>query len=37
MRKKILKFILSKLVGRGFKVISTKLEDDIIDIKIKIL
>lgn len=37
MRKKIFKFILSKLVGRGFKVISTKLEGNIIDIKIRIL
>lgn len=37
MRKKIFKLILSKLVGRGFKVISTRLEDNIIDIKIKIL
>lgn len=37
MRMRILKFILSRLIGRGFKIISTKLEDDIIDIKIKIL
>ena len=37
MRKKIFKFILSKLVGRGFKVISTSFKDDIIDIQIRIL
>ena len=37
MRMRIIKFILSKLVGRGFKVISTQVKDDIIDIKIKIL
>lgn len=37
MRIKIFKFILSKLIGKGFKVISTKLEGDIIYIKIKII
>lgn len=37
MRQKIFKFILSKLVGRGFKVISTQLEDNIINIQIRIL
>lgn len=37
MRQKIFKFILSKLVGRGFKVISTSLKDDIINIQIRIL
>lgn len=37
MRIKIFKFILSKLVGKGFKVVRTQLEGDIITIKIKIL
>ena len=37
MRQKIFKFILSKLVGRGFKVISTSLKGNIIDIQIRIL
>lgn len=37
MRIKILKWLTNKLVGKGFKVISSSIEGDIITIQIKIL
>lgn len=37
MKTKILKWLVDKLVGKGFKVISSSIEGNIITIKIKIL